>query len=170
MAKGRLSRPFSRNVRSAVHLLQENKAIQWEPTKEDSLSQILRDWAKESLNNPQGTRLILAQRNIDVDALNQGARDVLRQQGRLGDLEVTCMTQSGKMSFAEGDRIQFTKTDKNQGIINGHFGIIQKIDAPMKKLHILLDNKEVKEVDPPIPIMDSAMGMLQQSIRGKAQR
>ncbi|HCC24959.1 MAG TPA: hypothetical protein DEP85_05570, partial [Holosporales bacterium] len=136
------------DVRNAVHLLEENKAIQWKDTKEESLSDILKDWAKESLTNPEGTQLILAQRNIDVDALNQGARDILRKQGRLGDVEVTCMTQRGKMSFAEGDRIHFTKTDKTQGLMNSHFGTIQKIDTQTKKLTVLLDNKEKKEVDP----------------------
>ncbi|HCC25456.1 MAG TPA: hypothetical protein DEP85_08135, partial [Holosporales bacterium] len=134
------------DVRNAVSLLEENKAIQWKDTKEDALSDILKDWAKES--HSHGTRIILAQKNIDVDALNQGARDILCEQGRLGSLEVTCMTQRGKMSFAEGDRIHFTKTDRDQGLLNGYFGTIEKIDPQTKKLTVLLDNKEKKEVDP----------------------
>ena len=136
------------DVRNAVSLLEENKAIQWKDTKEEALSGILKDWGKESLTNSQGTQLILAQRNIDVDALNQGARDILREQGKLGDVEVTCMTQRGKMSFAIGDRVQFTKTDKSQGLFNAEFGIIQHIDPQTKKLTVLMDNKEQKEVDP----------------------
>ncbi len=136
------------DIKNAVSLLEEHKAIQWKDTKEDALSDILKDWAKESLANPQGIQLILAQRNIDVDALNQGARDILREQGRLGDLEVTCVTQRGKMSFAEGDRVQFTKTDKTQGLYTAEFGTIQKIDPETKKLTVLLDSKEQKEVDP----------------------
>jgi len=144
-----VSEDFSKgDIKNAVQGLQENKAISWATTKEESLSDLLKDWGKESLINPQGTRLILAQKNIDVDALNHGARDILRGQGRLGDLEVTCMTQRGRMSFAEGDRIHFTKTDKAQGLMNGTFGTIEKVNPETKKISVLLDNKERKEVDP----------------------
>ena len=144
-----VSEDFSKgDIKNAIQGLQENKAISWNKTKEESLSKLLKDWGKEVHINPQGTQLILAQKNIDVDALNQGARDILRQQRRLGDVEITCMTQRGKASFAEGDRIHFTKTDKSQGLMNGYFGTIEKIDPKTKKLSILLDNKERKEVDP----------------------
>lgn len=136
------------HIKEAVHLFEENKAIYWNQTKEESLSDLLKDWSKESLRNFQGTQLILAQKNIDVDALNQGARDILCGQGHLGDLEITCMTQRGKLSFAEGDRIQLTKTDKAQGLMNGYFGTIEKINPKTKKPSILLDNNERKEVDP----------------------
>ena len=138
------------DVKQAVHLLQAHKAIQWEPLREDALSGLLKTWEKESLTHPQGTQtqLILAQRNVDVDALNQGARDILKSQGKLGDREITCMTQRGSMSFAEGDRIQFTKTDRDQGLMNGHFGVVQKIDVKTKKLSVLLDNGQEKTVDP----------------------
>ncbi len=136
------------DVKQAVHLLQAHKAIQWEPLREDALSGLLKTWEKESLTHPQGKQLILAQRNVDVDALNQGARDILKSQGKLGDREVTCMTQRGSMSFAEGDRIQFTITDRDQGLMNGHFGVIQKVDPRTKKLNVLLDNGQEKTVDP----------------------
>jgi ATP-dependent exoDNAse (exonuclease V) alpha subunit len=143
-----LSEELSRgDVKSAVSLMEDNKVLQWKDTKEEALVDILKDWAKESLNS-QGTRLILAQRNVDVDALNQGARDILKEQGRLGGLEITCLTQRGKASFAIGDRVQFTKKDKGQGLTNADFGVIQHIDPQTKKLTVLLDNKEQKEVNP----------------------
>ena len=79
--------------------------------------------------------------------MNHGARDILRSQGKLGDLEITCATQRGRMSFAEGDRTHFTKTDKSQGLMNGTFGTIEKIDPETKKLSILLDiTPPVKQV------------------------
>ena len=136
------------DVRGAVHILQENKAVHWNATKEESLSELLKAWAKDNFLNPHDIQQILAQKNVDVDALNQGAREILRQQGRLGDIELTCMTQRGKMIFAEGDRIQLTETDKDQGLKSGYFGIIEGINRKTKKLTICLDNKEKIEVDP----------------------
>ena len=134
------------NIKSAVHLLQANDCISWQATKEEALSDLLKTWAFDS--EKDGTRQILAQRNVDVDALNEGAREILRNQGKLGDLEITCMTQRGKMPFAEGDRVQFTKTDKNQGLENGRFGVIEHIDPETKILTFKMDNQETKEVDP----------------------
>jgi Ti-type conjugative transfer relaxase TraA len=130
-------------IKEAVSLLQENQGIVWAATKEDSLAALLKDW-----NQGEGLRQILAPRNVDVDALNQGARDILRSQGKLGDLEITCTTQRGQATFAKGDRIQFTKTDKAQGLENGRFGVIDRIDSNTKIIHVTLDNKEALEIDP----------------------
>jgi Ti-type conjugative transfer relaxase TraA len=145
LAEGDLSKG---NVKTAVHLLEENKAIAWGSTKEEALSKLLKDWAKDTLLNPTETRQIITQKNVDVDALNQGARDILRAQGRLGETEIVCSTQRGRVAFAIGDRIQFTKKDNEQGLMNGSFGIIDHIDLKTKKLTVLLDNKETKIVNP----------------------
>ncbi len=136
------------NIKKAVHLLEEHKAIAWNTTKEESLTNLLKDWTKDTLLNPQDTRQIIAQRNVDVDALNQGARDVLRQRGLLGDVEIICSTQRGRVSFAAGDRIQFTKKDATQGLTKGSFGTLEKINPKTKIMTIHMDNGEVKEVDP----------------------
>jgi Ti-type conjugative transfer relaxase TraA len=138
------------NIKDAVHLLEEHKAITWSTTKEESLTRLLKDWAKDRMLNPQETRHIIAQRNVDVDALNQGARDLLRQSGQLGDREIICSTQRGRAAFAEGDRIQLTKTDKSQGLMNGIFGTIERIDPKTKNITLHLDNGEIKALNPNI--------------------
>jgi len=136
------------NVKRAVHLLEEHKALVWNVTKEESLTNLLKDWAKDALLNPQDSRQIIAQQNVDVDALNQGARDLLRQRGQLGEVEIICSTQRGRMTFAEGDRIQLAKTDTSQGLTKGSFGTIEKINPETKMMTIHLDNGEAKEVNP----------------------
>ncbi|MBA3814896.1 MAG: AAA family ATPase, partial [Alphaproteobacteria bacterium] len=135
-------------VKDAVYLLEENKAISWTPTAEESLTELLKDWSKDNLLKPHETRQIITQKNVDVDALNQGVRDILRSRGKLGDTEIVCTTQRGRVAFAEGDRIQFTKTDKAQGLMNASFGIIERIDLKTKRMTIRLDNKEIKVVSP----------------------
>lgn len=136
------------DIKSAVHLLQDNKAIIWSGSKEEALATLLKDWAKSKDLNPTGLHQILAQKNVDVDALNQGARDILKSQGRLGDNEITCMTDRGRATFSEGDRIHFTRTDKEQGINNGTFGTIESLDPKTKKITVLLDNNNKVEFDP----------------------
>lgn len=136
------------DIKNAVHLLQENKAISWAPAKEVAFTELLKAWSKENLLKPHETRQIITQKNVDVDTLNQGVRDILRAQGRLGDTEIVCSTQRGRVVFAEGDRVQFTKTDKSQGLLQASFGEIEQIDLKAKKLTIRLDNEEIKVVNP----------------------
>jgi Ti-type conjugative transfer relaxase TraA len=146
-----LSEEFSKGeVKKSLQLLKHNNGINWRNTKEESLFQLLMDWGKNTHEKSSKNSLILAHKNIDVDALNQGARDILRSQGKLGDLEISCMTQRGKMTFGVGDRIQLTKTDRERGISNGTFGFITHIDPQTKKLTLLLDNKETKEINPEV--------------------
>lgn len=136
------------NIKDAVSLLQENKGIIWSATKEESLAILLKEWSQDIKS--EGIRQMLASRNVDVDALNQGARELLRNQGKLGDLEIICRTQRGQAPFAVGDRIQFTKTNKLQGLENGRFGVIDHIDPKTKMIHVTLDNTETREIDPTI--------------------
>ncbi len=143
----RISEDLSKgDIKSAVYLLQEKDCIDWKESKEEALTELLKVWAKDSQIHPHETRQILAQKNVDVDVLNQGVRDILRSQGKLGEVELTCMTQRGKMAFATGDRIQLTKTDKNQELINGHFGVIERLSP--KTIAVYFDNGEKKEIDP----------------------
>lgn len=135
------------DVKSAVQILQENERIDWQDTREEALSSLLKDWAEDS-NSPLSQKHIITQKNVDVDALNLGARDILRQQGKLGDVELICMTSRGKAAFAVGDRIQLTKTDKDQGLVNGSFGTIEQIDQTAKTLTVCFDNGAKKQIDP----------------------
>jgi Ti-type conjugative transfer relaxase TraA len=136
------------DIKTAIQHLEENKAIKWKDSREESLATLLKDWAKSRDLNPKGSHQILAQRNVDVDALNQGAREILKSKRKLGNIEITCMTQRGISSFAEGDRIQFTKTDSEQGLINGSFGYIEHVHPETKMMTVCLDNHEYKKVDP----------------------
>ena len=76
---------------------------------------------------PDKSRFIFAYTNLDVAELNKGAREVQRQLGRLGaDHELE--TADGRLAFAAGDRIQFTKTDKKLGFDNGSAGTVRHIE------------------------------------------
>jgi len=136
------------NVQSAVQLLQEQGALKWNGTKEEALADLLTTWATSRDLNPKGSHQILAQKNVHVDALNQGAREILRDQGKLGEEELTCMTGRGRASFAEGDRIQLTTTDKSQGLVNGWFGTVETLHEKTKTLTVRFDNGVNKNINP----------------------
>jgi Ti-type conjugative transfer relaxase TraA len=125
-------------VLPALEILDEHERILFSPTKEESLSDLMYAWSKDTGDDPLHTKLILAQRNVDVDTLNQAARDIMRSSGKLGDKDYGIMTKRGVTFFAEGDRIQLTETDKHQNLFNGNFGVIKKLEET--SCTILQDN------------------------------
>ncbi|ARN84782.1 hypothetical protein GQ61_05170 [Candidatus Nucleicultrix amoebiphila FS5] len=114
-------------VKEAVHILNDHERIFFSGTKETSCAALINAWSKDHADDPHINKLILAQRNVDVDALNCAVRDIRRARGELGDHDYEIMTKRGPQRFAEGDRIQLTETDKTQNLFNGNFGAIKKI-------------------------------------------
>lgn len=114
-------------VKEAVYLLNEHKRIFFSETKETSCAALINAWSQDHADDSHSNKLILAQRNVDVDALNLAVRDIRRARGDLGDHDYEIMTKRGPQRFAEGDRIQLTETDKTQNLFNGNFGVIKKI-------------------------------------------
>jgi hypothetical protein len=143
-----ISEDLSRgDVKSAVHTLHHNDRIDWQDTREEALSSLLKAWA-EDRDFPLSQKHVITQKNVEVDALNLGVRDILRAQGKLGAVEMVCATSRGKTAFAVGDRIQLTKTDKDQGLVNQQLGMVEQINETTKTLTVCFDNGEKKEVDP----------------------
>ena len=73
--------------------------------------------------------LMVAARNADVKALNEGAREALRQAGVIAGREVQIQTKAGSTAFARGDRVLFRSTDHLTGTRNGSLGDIERIDS-----------------------------------------
>lgn len=135
-------------IQSAVALLESHGGIHWLDTKAEALIALLKAWEQGIKTRPDHTKMILAHKNIEVDALNAGARDILKSLGKLENIEITCQTQRGKSSFAVGDWIQLTKTEKMQELRNGQFGTIESINTQDKTMLVCFENGERKEIDP----------------------
>ena len=90
-----------------------------------------------------GSVLLLAHANADVEALNAGVRQALKDRGELQGGQVY-RTVKGEREFATGDRILFLK---NEGDIrNGLFGDV--VETQAGQLVVRLDNGERREVNP----------------------
>ena len=122
---------------------------------EDYAFQMKTKLSEESLGF-LGDSVILAYTNRDVQDLNQRARAVARESGRLRGtdhlLTVSRYTNEDsldpkessllkirkeKKPFAVGDQIVFLRNDYGIGVKNGQFGVIQKIDEGM--IHVEVD-------------------------------
>jgi hypothetical protein len=82
---------------------------------------------------------VFAYTNVDVDELNRDLRRVRQTRGDLG-VSTSFETKHGKNDFAEGDRVQFTGTDKTLNIYNGNAGIIRRIEG--SRIVVCLDGKD----------------------------
>ncbi|MBX9697069.1 MAG: AAA family ATPase, partial [Alphaproteobacteria bacterium] len=133
-------------VLPALQILDEHNRITFSPTKEESFSKLINTWAKDVRDGSSDTKLILTQRNVDVDTLNLAARDLMRSSGKLEDKDYGIMTKRGVTYFAEGDRIQLTETDKHQNLFNGNFGVIKKLSET--SCTIVQDNGEKISFNP----------------------
>ena len=102
-----------------------NKAdkVQAFATKDDARMHIVSEWA-----NSDKSKIMLAYTNQDTKKMNEYARVIMREQGKLKGEDVQIDTNKGKLSLAEGEQIVFNKTDKDIGVLNGTRGKIEGID------------------------------------------
>lgn len=134
------------SYRQAINILHESKAIHWGNTKEDTLSQLVSEWAKDYKNDPNKERLILANKNVDVDVLNRAIRDIRIQNGHVDARGYELTTARGREIFSKNDRVSFTLTDKDLGISNGALGTIESLTE--KECKVKLDNEKEITFDP----------------------
>ena len=73
---------------------------------------LVNDWARAD-----GDRLMIAARRDDVAELNQRARQLLQDQGRLGPDELTVAGRA----FTTGDRVVGARNDRRAGLLNRTF-------------------------------------------------
>ena len=104
------------NFSDALACYDQKGAIHWTRTQGEARAALVKQWAKDSAADPEKSRFVFAYTNDDVATLNAGlARACAKQRGELG-ADSTCSTRrTGGTSFAAGDRIQFTGTDKKAG-------------------------------------------------------
>ncbi len=81
--------------------------------------------------------IMLAGTRAEVGALNRATRAQLREQGRLGAVEIEAETTSGRLRLAEGERILFTRNNRKFAVSNGTLGTIKTITG-MPGAHALL--------------------------------
>ena len=132
------------NIRTGISILKENGRLNFSKNIESSMSRLLENWAqsKEALEH----RLIISIANKNVDALNAGAHEILKEQGIVYGPEYKIESTKTKGIFAVGDRVLFIETDKKIGANNGDFGSI--VEASLSKFKVITNNGKLLEFNP----------------------
>ena len=88
---------------------------------------------------PDGSRLVLAHRRVDVADLNDAIRAARQGRGELAG-ELIYQTTEGERAFAAGDRLLFRENNRDLGVKNGMLSTVER--AGVGQLEVRLDNAQ----------------------------
>jgi Ti-type conjugative transfer relaxase TraA len=123
-------------------------------TTGEAMDQLIETWIADRPHTR--SQLMLSYYVADVEALNAKARAALRINGLLGqDIRVQVQQQirneAGEVeqraayrTFAEGDRILFTRNDKALGVQNGSLGYVTALSQAGEFGVVLDDGREIR--------------------------
>ena len=125
-------------VLEGLSILESNERIKWGGNIDKSMQELLGDW--NSSKYDIGNRIILAVENKHVNALNAGARQYLKANGKLEGEEISV---SGNY-YMKGDRVFITGTNKELGVINGDLGEVLHASTEKFIISILGSEKTIE--------------------------
>lgn len=132
----------------------ERNSIRFADDRQQACADLIRDYLADRAQNPDGSRIALAHRRVDVRAINDGIRERLQAEGLLEksdsqrevgtsnggertDRELVYQTVNGKRAFALGDRIVLLENNHDLGVKNGMLGTVEAVEP--NALHLRLD-------------------------------
>lgn len=118
-------------------------AIRFEATGDHARGAIVRDVVADMAARPDGSRLVLAHRRVDVRGLNEAIRAARQDRGELAG-EIVYRTTEGARAFAPGDRLMFRENNRDLGVKNGMLGTVERThgvgEAEGDRLVVRLDS------------------------------
>jgi conjugative relaxase-like TrwC/TraI family protein len=114
--------------REALGLYESEERVVVAPNAEARREAMVSDWSEAYESGEDA--MMIAKRNLDVERLNEMAREVRRQQGRLGADEV----QVGEARFAAGDQIITRVNDRAADIYNRERWRVAEVDAAQERM------------------------------------
>lgn len=128
------------NTAQAVARYRKAGAVSDHTTQNDAVEALAERYAMDTLHSHKDTaRIALAHKRKDVHGLNQAIRSALRDESAASQ-DVLLQTETGKRAFGSGDRIVFTRNDKELGVKNGMLGTVHR--AAEGKVSVLLDRAD----------------------------
>ena len=108
----------------ALEAYEKHGAIHSAKDQSQAITALVEDYMIDlELHGSEYSRLALAHRRIDAHKINQTVRAARQSGGELQE-EVRFKTAYGPRTFAKGDRIVFTRNNKELGVRNGSLGTI----------------------------------------------
>lgn len=130
------------DVAGALEAYQARGHVYARDTRQEAVDDLVKAYVRRELEDPSGSRIAIAYRNADVDAINAGIRAGLEE--KLG-----ASVRVGAIDVARGDRLLFTQNDRvgqfvraedpsRAGVQNGALGRVMK--AKPDRVTVRLDD------------------------------
>ncbi|HQT90042.1 MAG TPA: Ti-type conjugative transfer relaxase TraA, partial [Acidiphilium sp.] len=107
--------------------------VRFEASGAEARAAIVRDVMADMAARPDCSRLVLAHRRVDTQALNEAIRAARQARGELGrgeaGGEIVYRTTEGLRAFAPGDRLMFRENSRDLGVKNGMLGTVERAEA-----------------------------------------
>lgn len=97
-------------------------------TRDEARANLIESWDRDRQAAPDRSQIILTHTNVEVQALNELARERKHAAGDLGE-DTSLTVERGDRHFARGDRIMFLQNDRGLGVKNGTLGTIHEVSA-----------------------------------------
>jgi len=139
------------STEKALQYYEQHGHIHLLETSTMAMDALIHDWYQSIQSSDLKDNLILAYRNIDVDKLNQLAREKIKAQGKLTQ-EYSIQTHLGERLFAIGERVLFLENNWRYQVKNGQRGTIQHITInhqhEVTQIDVQLDNNKIVSFNP----------------------
>ena len=112
----------------AIHAYDAHGMVHEAASREQARDDLIDRWDRERQANPDATRIILTHTNDEVRALNEAARQKMRDAGELG-ADVHVAVERGARAFAAGDRVMFLQNERGLGVKNGTLGTVEQVSV-----------------------------------------
>ncbi|QHD67944.1 Ti-type conjugative transfer relaxase TraA [Sphingobium yanoikuyae] len=139
-------------IGEAIRAYADHGMVHAAETREQARGGLVERWDRERAAAPDQTRIILTHTNDEVRALNEAARDRMRDAGQLGD-DVHVKTERGDRAFATGDRLMFLKNERSLEVKNGTLGTVEQVNQQSMTVRtddgrsVAFDMKDYAHVD-----------------------
>ncbi|MFG1374917.1 Ti-type conjugative transfer relaxase TraA [Xanthobacter oligotrophicus] len=121
----------------AIHAYDAHGMVHEAASRDDARNNLIDGWDRDRQHFPDRSRIILTHTNDEVRALNEAARERMREAGDVGD-DVRMTVERGARSFAAGDRVMFLRNERGLGVKNGTLGTIEQVSA--RSMTVRTDN------------------------------
>lgn len=88
-------------VGNAINKLAELGGFVWSETRQQAMEEMITQWGIDSIADPGKRLLMMAHTNAEVRVLNELARVVLKERGKLSENELLCETSLGPIFYWE---------------------------------------------------------------------
>lgn len=127
------------NIEMAMRNYSDNGAVHEAESCDHAITNLVDDYIADwKTHGNSHTRLALAHRRKDVHAINQTIRAALHDQGHVKE-EILFETEHGPRAFAAGERLLFTRNDRNLGVKNGMLATVKQVSDD--QISVTLDNE-----------------------------